>query len=79
MTGPAIETEGLGRPLLPACCGKPVGCTMTDGCAYLRHPWKRAVVLGDPTAPCPKGWQSADGIPVRCGLHNGHDGDCVPR
>lgn len=33
------------------CCGKPVGCTMKDkGCAYLRHPWKRAYVFGDAQA-----------------------------
>ena len=26
------------------CCGKPQGCTnMNDGCAYLKHPYKRFV------------------------------------
>jgi hypothetical protein len=70
----------LGNPKAgSACCGKPRGCTMThDGCSYLRHPWKRAVVYGDETVRC----QAAgvlDGVPVQCALMNRHDGPCEPQ
>lgn len=44
------ETFEFGNPKVNAagfqCCGQPQGCGMThDGCAYLRHPWKRAMAL----------------------------------
>src|SRR4051812_19555627 len=62
----------LGRGLA-TCCGKPVGCTMThDGCAYLRHPWKRAMVYGDTSAPC-QSEAIQRGRRVQCVLLHGHE------
>lgn len=74
----------LGNPKVNAagfdCCGKPRGCDMThDGCAYLRHPWKRAMVFNEPDAPCVMEW--ADAVswePQECSLLNGHAGPCQP-
>lgn len=61
-----------------ACCGKPRGCTMThDGCAYLRHPWKRAMVFCDTTVRCQaRGTDPETGEDFQCPLLNGHDGAC---
>lgn len=80
MTGPAIETEGLGRSQLTTCCGKPVGCTMTkeQGCRFPDHHWKRAR-NGDPNVRCQKTWLTPDDRPQRCALNNGHDDECRPR
>jgi hypothetical protein len=67
------------------CCWKPLGCTMTErqGCRLMRHPVKRAVLLNDPTVPCPNGWVLPDpetGVetPMTCALLNGHVPPCVP-
>jgi hypothetical protein len=59
-----------------SCCGKPRGCTMThEGCAYLSHPWKRAMVFGDTTVQCQAtGVDPESGEQTQCSLLNGHDG-----
>ena len=67
MGNPKVHAAGF------SCCGKPRGCTMMhEGCAYLRHPWKRAMVLNDPTAPC-----QMETVELRCSLTHGHAGACV--
>ena len=68
---------GVNHPGL-RCCGKPVGCTIThDGCAHLRHPWKRAHVFGDVTVRCQARSLDDSGTVVQCGLFHGHDGSCI--
>lgn len=63
------------------CRWKPQGCRLTaeQGCRLMKHPVKRAMLLGDPTAPCPKGWQHPDRVSLSCALVNGHAGLCVER
>ena len=62
------------------CCGKPRGCTMTHAeCLFLCHPWKRAVLFGDPEAPCQATSVDPDTHEqLRCGLLNGHAPPCDP-
>jgi hypothetical protein len=67
----------LGHPNLPDsanCCGKPIGCTATDGCLMLSHPWKRAMLFDDRTVRC-QAW-TGGASPEQCLLLNGHDGEC---
>lgn len=59
------------------CCGKPRGCGMThDGCLYLRHPWKRAMLIDDRSAPC-QAEAVIDGAAVPCVRLHGHEGGCA--
>jgi hypothetical protein len=58
------------------CCGKPRGCTMThEGCAYLQHPWKRAMLFNDTTARCQMMSMSENGD-MQCRLPHLHSGVC---
>jgi hypothetical protein len=55
------------------CCGKPRGCTMThEGCVYLKHPWKRAMLFNDTTVRCQATAQSG-----QCTLNHGHEPPCA--
>lgn len=64
----------------PYCCGKPFGCTNVDKntCSFPRHPWKRAVVLGDTTIPCPA-IGIKNGKEIHCSLMANHEGKCVTK
>lgn len=58
------------------CCGKPVGCTISDPeCLYLQHPWKRGMVFDDRTVRCPA-TSVVDGEQRQCEFMNGHAGVC---
>lgn len=63
------------------CCGKPVGCTsQAEGCAYLHHPWKRAIVFGDTSVRCQATCSrphpvTGEMAAWECSSNNGHDGD----
>jgi len=62
------------------CCGKPRGCDMThDGCLYLHHPWKRAIVFGDTTVQCQAMGLELDGRRTQCVLLHGHSGGHAPK
>lgn len=77
---------GLGNnPKRPGgCCGKPQGCNLTekDGCMLMTHPIKRAMLLGDESAPCPAAAQkphpeSGEWVRWPCSLIVGHAGACA--
>jgi hypothetical protein len=42
----------------PTCCGKPVGCMITDGCIMTNHPWKQAHPRDEHSAAA---WDAPDG------------------
>ena len=78
------DTVQFGRVTrIGACCNKPVGCTMCPpGCLWKRHPWKRANVFGDTTAPCqaksyPTDPESGEAYEMTCTLpsdgHQAHE------